>query len=315
MPPQIVIVGLGPGDPELITREAWRVLQEAPEVYLRTARHPTVEGLPPGVVRRSFDEVYESHETFEQVYAEIVRRVIALGQRPEGVVYAVPGHPLVGEATVHTIRQEAAARGLPVRIVAGMSFLEPTLAALGLDPFDGLQICDATILAQRHHPSLDPDVGALIVQVYNRFVAAGAKVTLANLYHDDHPVRLVCHAGTAQEAVRDLPLYELDRQEDLDHLALVYIPPLAKPGSLSSYQDVVARLRAPGGCPWDREQTHASLRPHLLEETYEVLAALDAEDMRALEEELGDLLLQVFLHAQIASEDGDFKLTDTVQHT
>jgi tetrapyrrole methylase family protein/MazG family protein len=91
----------------------------------------------------------------------------------------------------------------------------------------------------------------------------------------------------------------------------VYIPPLARPGSLATFGDVVARLRAPGGCPWDREQTHQTLRTHLLEETYEVLAALDEDNMRKLEEELGDLLLQIFLHAQIATDDGDFRLADS----
>jgi tetrapyrrole methylase family protein/MazG family protein len=307
----ITIVGLGPGSPDQLTLEAWRALEAAPEVYLRTAQHPTVAGLPQGPRYVSFDEVYESLETFERVYDEIARRVLALGQREEGVVYAVPGHPLVGETTVTRILAQAEALALPVRITAGISFLEPTLTALGVDAFDGLQICDATLLAAQHHPNLEPDVAALVVQIYNRRLAADAKLTLMNLYRDDQPITLVRSAGTPQQAVRAIPLHALDRQDDLDHLTSIYIPPLARRGSLASYQDVVARLRAPDGCPWDREQTHQSLRTHLLEETYEVLAALDADDMRLLREELGDLLLQVLLHAQIATEDGDFKLIDS----
>lgn len=307
----ITIVGLGPGNPEQLTLEAWRILESASEVYLRTAQHPTVEGLPPGPRYHAFDEVYEALDTFEAVYDEIARRVLALGQRAEGVIYAVPGHPLVGEATVSCILAQAEALDVLVRVVAGLSFIEPTLAALGVDAFDGLQICDATLLATQHHPNLDPDVAALVVQVYNRRLAAEAKLTLMNLYHDDQPITLVCAAGTPQQTVRTIPLHALDRQDDLDHLTSVYIPPLARRGSLASYQDVVAHLRAPDGCPWDREQTHQSLRTHLLEETYEVLAALDADDMRLLREELGDLLLQVLLHAQIAAEEGDFKLIDS----
>ena len=112
--------------------------------------------------------------------------------------------------------------------------------------------------------------------------------------------------------MRELPLYDLDRQSDVDHLTSS-ISALDKPGSVARFQDVVAHLRAPDGCPWDREQTHQTLRTHLLEETYEVLDALDADDMAKLREELGDLLLQILLHAQIAVEDGDFKLIDTVQ--
>ena len=313
MPPGVIILGLGPGDPDLITREAWRTLEIASEVYLRTRRHPSVSELPPGPRYHSFDEVYETGATFDEVYDEIALRVIELGKRPEGVLYAVPGHPLVGEATVARILSLAEANGLPTRIVAGVSFLEPTLTALRIDPFDGLQICDATILAQRCHPNLDPDVPALVVQIYSRHLASEAKMTLMNLYRGDHPMVLVRHAGTPDIELRELPLYTLDRQGDLDHLTSAYIPPLAQAGSLSSYQDVVARLRAPGGCPWDREQTHQTLRPYLLEETYEVLAALDADDMEVLKEELGDLLLQVLLHAQIAVEDGDFRLSDSMQ--
>ncbi len=310
----IVIVGLGPGNPEQLTLEAWRTLQDAPEVYLRTSRHPSVGSLPAGPRYESFDAAYENGASFGQVYEQIALQVLALGQRPEGVVYAVPGHPLAGETTVTRVLALAAEIGVPARIVAGVSFIEPITVALGIDPFDGLQICDATLLAQRHHPNLDPDVAALVVQVYDRQVASDCKLALMNLYPDEHPVRLVCRAGTPEQLVRAIPLYELDRQRDLDHLTSVYLPPLPERGSLSSFQDIVARLRAPGGCPWDRKQTHASLRSSLLEETYEVLAALDADDMDALQEELGDLLLQIVLHAQIATEEGDFRLSDSTAH-
>lgn len=311
---QIVIIGLGPGDPEQITLKAWKVLEAASEVYLRTKRHPSVGSLPEGVLYRSFDEVYENHDSYAEVYEEIATRVVALGERPQGVVYAVPGHPFMGETAVPRILELARERALSTRVIAGVSFLEPVTTALGIDPFEGLQVCDAMLLGQRHHPNLCPDVGALIVQVCDRYVASRAKITLMNLYHDDHPIRLVRHAGTEQQQVRGLLLYELDRQEDLDHLTTAYIPPLPSPGSVSSFQNAVARLRAPGGCPWDREQTHQTLRSELLEETYEVLAALDADDMEALEEELGDLMLQILFHAQLATEDGDFKLIDSVQH-
>jgi len=313
MPPGIVIVGLGPGNPNQITLEAWRVIETAPEVHLRTTQHPSVAALPRGVEYRSFDHLYQKLDSFAAVYEAIARSVVALGQRAQGVVYAVPGHPLVGETSVSRILELTREAGPPTRLVAGVSFLEPTISALGIDPLDGLQICDAMILAQRHHPSLNPDVGALIVQLYSRQLASEVKMTLMNLYHDDHPVKLVRNAGTGQQQLYELALYALDREDRLDHLTSAYLPPLASPGSVASFQDVVARLRAPGGCPWDREQTHQSLRTHLLEETYEVLAALDHDDMGALQEELGDLMLQDLLHAQLATEDGDFRLSDTVQ--
>ncbi len=314
----ITIVGLGPGDPELLTLAAARALAEADEVYVRTEQHPTLDdsGIAAQLQGRlhAFDALYETYDTFEAVYAAIVAQVLALGERGQGVVYAVPGDPLVGEATVQALLTEAPSRGLPVRIIHGVSFAEPTLAALHIDAFDGLQLCDATLLAKRLHPPLDPDVPALIVQVYNQQLASDCKLTLMALYPDEHLVRLVLHAGLPGQQVRELPLYELDRQPDLDHLSSLLVPALPAPGSLSSYQEVMARLRAPDGCPWDREQTHESLRTYLLEETYEVLAAIDAGDLDEVCQELGDLLLQVLFHAQIATENGDFRLTDSIQY-
>ena len=309
----ITIVGLGPGDPKQLTLEAQQVLREAGEIYLRTCHHPTVASLPPGPSLHFFDHLYEEKETFAEVYDEIARQVLELGARPEGVVYAVPGHPLVGEASVQRILALARQQGIGVRVVEGLSFIESVLTCLGLDALAGLQIADATELAALHHPCLNPDLPALIAQLYDQQLASDVKLTLMNLYPDEHPVTLVRGASTAQAQVLTVPLYELDRQPDVDHLTSLYVPPLPRPSSLEAFQDTIARLRAPGGCPWDREQTHQSLRPHLLEESYETLAALDADDTDALREELGDLLLQIVLQAQIAVEAGEFSLAQVIE--
>jgi len=313
MPQGITIVGLGPGHPELLTLEAERVLRQAEEVYIRTRHHPTVASLRLGPSVHFFDRLYEESETFAEVYEEIARQIVELGRRPKGVIYAVPGHPLVGEESVQRILALARQEGLGVRIVEGLSFVEPVLTCLGLDALDGLQIVDATELARLHHPCLNPDLPALIGQLYDRPLASDVKLTLMNLYPDEHLVTLVHGAGTDQARVAKLPLYELDRQPELDHLTSLYVPPLPKPSSLETFQDTIARLRAPGGCPWDRKQTHQSLRPHLLEEAHEALAALDANDMDALREELGDLLLQIVLQAQIAVEAGEFSLAQVIE--
>lgn len=308
----ITIVGLGPGDPRHLTREAWQVLSEAGEVWLRTRRHPTVAGLPPQPVLRAFDHLYETAEDFAQVYDAIVGEVLRLGRRPQGVVYAVPGHPLVGEATVQRILTLADEAGLHVRLVEGLSFIEPVLTALRLDALAGLQIFDALELAVCHYPPLNPDVPALIGQLYNRALAADVKLTLLNQYPYDHQVTLVHAAATPQQRLVSLPLGELDRQDDLAHLSTLYVPPLPGVTSFTGLQETVAHLRAPDGCPWDREQTHESLRGNLLEEAYEVAAAIDAGDAQALCEELGDLLLQVVLHTQIATEEEEFRMAAVI---
>lgn len=308
----ITLIGLGPGDPSHLTRQAWDLLCQAEEVYLRTARHPTVADLPPRLVRHSFDDLYETLEDFGAVYDAIAARVVELGKRPQGVLYAVPGHPMVGEASVQRVLALAQKEGVDVRLIEGLSFVEPVLTLLGLDALTGLQLVDATDLASCHHPPLDPDQPALIGQVYGPRLASEVKLTLMNAYPDDHPVTLVQAAGTEQETVETAPLFELDRGHRMDHLTSLYVPPLPQIGGLAAFQDTVARLRAPGGCPWDREQTHRSLRNNLLEETYEVLAALDEEDEDKLCEELGDLLMQIVMHAQIATEGGNFRFADIV---
>jgi tetrapyrrole methylase family protein/MazG family protein len=309
----ITILGLGPGNPAHLTLEAWQVLEEADEVYLRTERHPTVASLPPRLSLHSFDDLYEEKADFAEVYGEIATRVLALGERPQGVIYAVPGHPMVGEASVQRILSLAQERGLEIRIVEGLSFVEPVLACLGLDAMEGLQLADATELAALHHPPVNPDQPTLVGQLYGRHLASSVKLTLMNLFPAEHPVVLVHRAGTDREKVAALPLYKLDHHDETDYLTTLYVPPLPETSSLESFQDTIAHLRAPDGCPWDREQTHQSLRAALLEETYEVLTALDADDMDALCEELGDLLLQILLHAQIAVEEGDFSLAQVIE--
>ena len=310
----ITIVGLGPGDPTLLTREAWEILQAAPEIHVRTREHPAVAALPAARVH-SFDAVYARAADFPAVYEEIARQVTALGERPEGVVYAVPGHPRVGEATTPRIEALAGERGLPVRIVEGMSFLEPVLNALRLDPLDqnGLQIVDAMVVAQRHHPPLDPASPALIAQCYNRAIASDVKLTLLNAYPEAHPITVLSGLGTPRPQTRQVTLAELDHSRRFDHLTTLYVPPVPPGGSVIELQEVMAHLRAPDGCPWDRQQTHRSLRPYLLEEAYEVLDALDREDLRALREELGDLLLQIVFHTQIATEEGAFRMADVAR--
>jgi tetrapyrrole methylase family protein/MazG family protein len=171
---------------------------------------------------------------------------------------------------------------------------------------------DALEVAARLHPPIDPDSPALLGQLYSRDQAGDVKLTLMNLYPDEHPLKLVHGAGTDGELVESIPLYELDHSRHISHLTTLYLPPLSRTSGFASFQETIARLRGPGGCPWDQVQTHQSLRQGLVEETAEVLDALDAKDLENLREELGDLLLHILLHAQIAAEEGDFTAADVV---
>jgi len=309
----ITLLGLGPGDASMLTQEALDWLRSIKKLHLRTKFHPTVVGLPSHLTLVSFDAFYEKSDAFEAVYEAIVAEVLRLGQQPKGVTYAVPGHPFVAEATCPEIYQRAVETGIPVRVIHGLSFLEPTFLALEIDPFPELVLMDAIQLSLGHTPGFPPSSPALVVQIYSRAVASDVKLTLMAAYPDEHPVRLVHGAGTEEQTIEDMPLYAIDHSQRLGLLSSLFIPPISETASFETFQEIIARLRAPDGCPWDREQTHSSLRPFLLEEAYETLDAIDREDMVELEEELGDLLLQVVLHAQIATEEGDFNIHNVLE--
>jgi len=312
--PGITLLGLGPGNPDQLTREAWDVLSSADEVWLRTRQHLTVNALPPTINLHSFDELYENGETFDQVYDAIVEKVLELGRRPEGVIYAVPGHPFVAETTSPKIARLARDEGLATRVVEGLSFLEPTFSALGLDPYPRLTLFDAMELSTAHVPAFPPDMPVLIAQIYSRLVASEVKMTLNEVYPDEHPVQLLHAVGTKDELVEELKLYEIDRSEHIGLLTSLYVPSLGEGTSFEAFQEIIAHLRAPDGCPWDHEQTHQSLRTHLMEEAYEALEAIDRGDMDGMQEEFGDLLLQIVLHAQIANEEGKFSINSLIKN-
>ncbi len=338
--PSIIVVGLGPGRWDDLTLEARDTLDVTTHLLCRTTRHPTVDALRqrrPDLVIDSFDALYDEAPSFATLYPTMAERLLDLataaaahtadGEAPLPVVYAVPGHPLVGEESVRLLRGAAAARGVVVRLVAGLSFVEPVCAALDLNPLErDLQLIDATLLAETPAAALMgallPTRPALIAQVYNRRLASGVKLALSELYPDDWEVTLVRWAGLdADEHVERMPLYALDRDERADHLTTLYVPPLAPLAATrvpEGLRYVIARLRAPDGCPWDREQTHQSLRRYVLEEAYEVAEVLDEWDggpevAEHLAEELGDLLLQVYLQAQVAEEEDLFHLGDVFQ--
>ncbi|MBI3964652.1 MAG: nucleoside triphosphate pyrophosphohydrolase [Chloroflexi bacterium] len=330
----LTIVGLGPGPAAMLTAAARQLLERAPRVWLRTRRHPTVDELAATARFESFDDVYDSAATLAEVYDTIAARLLALARAPGGCVYAVPGHPLVAEASVRQLLAAAPA-DLRIDVIPGLSFVDAVATALRLDPFaGGLQLLDGADLVRwapperldeearwdwllrLARPPFDPGLPLLLAQVDHPRVVSGIKLVLLDHYPPDHAVTLVRAAGVpGAESVTTVPLFELDRRARVDHLTCIHVPPLdplQQTRSFAALRYVVARLRGPGGCPWDREQSHNSLKLYLLEEAYEVLDALDDGEPAELAEELGDLLLQILLHAQLASETDAFTMDDVV---
>lgn len=321
--PPITVVGLGPAGPELLTGAAREAIAGAGTAFLRTSRHPAAAALGPVA---SMDRHYEEAGTFEEVYERIVEELVAAaraaGPRGPGVVYAVPGSPLVAERTVELLRADPRVQ---VTVVPALSFLDLAWDRLGVDPLAaGVRLVDGTRFAEEAAGERGP---LLVAQCWSPQVLSAMKLAVDA---DPGPgggvpgATILHHLGLPDEQVVAVAWDDLDRAVVPDHLTSVWIPELAAPvaGELMALEELVRRLRR--DCPWDREQTHASLTRHLLEEAYEVIDAIgeldgtspgedDAPAVAHLEEELGDLLFQVVFHSCLAAEEGRFTLADVAR--
>ena len=310
--PRIVVCGLGPAGPDLVTAATHDAVARIPHRFLRTARHPSA-----GVVGEvpTFDRLYDEAESLDAVYAGIADALVAAAAQHGEVLYAVPGSPAVAERTVGLLLADDR---VAVDVLPALSFVDLAWVRLGIDPVErGVRLVDG----HRFEIEAAGERGPLLVaQCDDRHVLSDVKLVLGEAGGDDVAVTVLQRLGLADERIVELPWHELDRAVRPDHLTSLYVPRLASPGiapEMAAFAEVVRRLRAE--CPWDRQQTHHSLRHHLLEEAYEVLEALDhldvdaGEGFDALEEELGDLLFQVFLHATLATEEGRFTLADVVR--
>jgi len=308
---RVTVVGLGPGPADLLTVAAAHWLRQAEvPVLARTRFHPALASLPIA----SLDDVYERAATLDEVDALLVERLLAVGR---DVVLAVPGDGLLGESVLGGLR----AAGATVEVVPGVPLAIGALTCAGIDTPDGLQAVEATSLGGAGIElkiELNPRWPAVVTGVFSRAVASDLKLALARVYPSEHALSLVHHAGLGDERVVASTLAELDRVAvSFDHLTHVVLPsvPVEVPtGSAHGMRSIVARLRAPEiGCPWDLEQTHQTLTPYVVEEAYEVVDAIEDGQPGELAEELGDLLLQVALHAEVADQSGEFEWNDVVR--
>jgi tetrapyrrole methylase family protein/MazG family protein len=304
--PVVRVVGLGPGDADLLTRRTFDLLREAPLVRLRTRVHPAAAAFLDLV---SYDDLYESAESFEALYDAIVRDLIELARRAPDreVVYAVPGSPVVAERTVELL---LASGEVATVLEPAVSVIDVVCGALGRDPMaSGLRVVDALAGVE---PLRGPGP-LLVLQTYSSEVLA----SVADRVPKSTLVTVVHHVGLKDEVITELPAGELVSFGDVDHLTSLWIDGLRTTGeAMDDLVGIMRRLRLE--CPWDQEQTHASLTRHLLEEAYETLDALEAfvrvedeersEEAAHVEEELGDLLFQIVFHAELGDEEELFDL-------
>lgn len=317
----IVIVGLGSGDPDQLTLGIWRRLQSAGRIFVRTEQHPVMALLREhNLAYESFDPMYEQYESFPEVYEAIASRLLTEATADSAsssgaIIYAVPGHPMVAERTVQLLRERCGAAGVRLTVLGGESFLDAAFASLGFDPIEGFTLLDA---AELQASMLQPQLHTLIGQVYDAFTASDVKLALMERYPEDYEV-MIGHALGVQgeEQLIKVPIYELDRDQAYGNLSIIYIPRSDDPAllnrSFDRLHEIVKILRSPEGCPWDREQTHQSIRKNFIEELYEALEALDNDDPALMQEEFGDVILQVMLHSQMEEEVGAFSVYDVIQ--
>ncbi|MDQ1375006.1 MAG: tetrapyrrole methylase family protein / MazG family protein, partial [Actinomycetota bacterium] len=302
---RVVVVGLGPGDADLMTAGTLAAIAAVPMRFVRTSRHPAVAAVPDAA---SFDSVYDAAAVMEDVYEGIVDRLVLAATRHGEILYAVPGSPAVAERTVELL---LARTDVDVQVLPALSFAELAWARLGVDPMAaGVQLVDGHRFATEAAGSSGP---LLVGQCDSRQVLSDIKLSA-----EGSVVVVLQRLGLPDELVFEVPWDDLDRSFEPDHLTCLWIPTLAAPVAreLLGFAELVRTLRE--RCPWDRAQTHRSLTRHLLEESYEVVEAIDGlgpdgEGAAHLEEELGDLLFQVYFHATIAAEEGWFDLADVAR--
>ena len=297
---RVVVVGLGPGPLDLVTPETRALIGSIDRRFVRTRIHPSASVVPDDAV--SFDAFYEAAETFDEVYERIVSALVEAASDGD-VVYAVPGSPRVLERTVDLLLTRD---DVTVDVRSAVSFLDLVWARLQVDPFaEGVRLVDGHVFAERAAGERGP---LLVAHCHANWVLSDIKLA----FERETPERAVLlhHLGLDDELIVEVPWGRIDQTIEADHLTSMWIPSAAAPvgAELVRFAEVVRRLREE--CPWDRQQTHESLVRYVIEETYEVVEAIHSGDPALLEEELGDLLLQVFLHAAIAAQEGEFTVAD-----
>ena len=308
--PRIVVVGLGPGDPSLVTSQTLTAISAISHRYLRTSVHPSAHLVENA---HTFDDVYNSSASFDEVYGTIAQELINAALKHNEILYAVPGSPLILERTVSLLRQQSE---VEIELLSAVSYLDEVWRVLNIDPvehsvtlIDGHQF--AVAAAGR--------TGAMLVaHTHANWVLSEIKLSIDDPDPETEVV-LLHHIGLPDQQIVNTTWSEMDRSIEADHLTSLFIPSLGTPVAheMAKFHQLARTLR--DQCPWDMEQTHASLVRYLLEEAYEVVDAishLDENDPATdddLIEELGDLLYQIEFHAAIAEEQGRFTMADVAR--
>ena len=305
----IQIIGLGAGGEDDLTVKAQKALTERIPTFVRTDRHPIVNELKKNIDIASFDDYFEKYETFNEVYGNIVNTLIEQSKQYGKINYCTAGSPYYGDIVTKKLINEYKNK-INTIIIDGMSFLDKCLKLSGYADYNNIKILDCL---EADEFSFDVNSFNIITQVYDLESASRLKVKLMEIYPEDVNSLIIDVLG---ENVKKVPLFMLDQEKNYGFSTYFCILPIEisknRVYNVDNLLRIVKLLRSPDGCPWDKKQTHHSIRQHVIEEAYEVVDAIDNDDVDNLVEELGDLLFQVVFHAELGSEEGYFNFSDVV---
>lgn len=306
----IYIFGLGPTHSGQMPKEVYDRISNQDKLYLRTLKHPAAQELKKeGLDIVSFDDKYEEFdEDFERVYPAIVEELIHLAETKD-VYYGVPGHPVVAETTVQLLLNDYE----QTKIIGGKSFIDDLFAAVNIDPIQGFQLMDSFDLNSDH---IFPGQHLIVMQVFHSLIASEVKLALMEIYPDDHQIAIVDAAGSPEESVLWMPLYELDYFEGVHNLRSVYVPPLERDQAVYSFatlQSYTDEVLGENGDVWAKQLTGEELLKYFQEELDELKAAYAKDDMNNVVEELGDLLMQLLYQTGIGENEELFSLEEVLE--
>jgi len=311
--PVINILGLGYGKNHIITEQTRALFDGSRAIYVRTRNHPAIKNISKTHEIITFDDLFLDPILLSKTSSQISKQIIDMVNGTNKLVYLTPGDPFFGDR----ISFELAKQGRNLNIQVNYYLIGDQLSTLfsELNKFPSSQFfnIDALELVDQHVPPFSPSSDGLISHINSQALAQEIQKVLVSAYPSDHVIQLISPFAENQKKLVPCRLNELAQKEFSNEYNFLFLPALERGYSFEAFQEIIAHLRAPDGCPWDKEQTHLSLRSHLLEETYELLNAIDNLDKNAMQEEFGDLLLQIVLHAQIASETNAFNMNTIIQ--
>ena len=310
----IYIVGIGPGDPSLLTLQAAGFLTSDKKIYLRTSRHPVADWLSSQQISyETFDRNYITEEDFDTLYSGIAEHLAEEGKKID-IVYAVPNPEK--DYSVLKLIGICKEQKISFSIIPGVSDNQICLST-GISQLKESPVSITAAYSLSDHV-YNPSEHLLINEIDNRILAGSIKLYLSEYLSDDSCVLFYPSLTGLDYSWKKIPLYMLDRQKEYDHTTSVLVPAADYlSGSRSSYTfddliNIMRKLRSPDGCPWDNSQTHDSLKQYMIEEAWEAVNSIDEKDMFHLADELGDVLYQIVFHAIIGEAYDEFTVKDVI---